>query len=154
MCVCLWESPKRVVCSEPVGPCFSRLRLRAAGAVWLSCGVRVRSWNHPNPLPQLQHLLAHHNQSEGRAQSRDKSACSVIFSRDPGGGVRTKDNPRHLKTLLLYPPSSSSPRPSGFDILDSCMEEKPSLFILSHTPHVHTNTSLGHDRKMTLVEVS
>lgn len=112
------------VCCEPAGPFgFSRLCLRAAGAVRPSRGVRVRSWNRPNPLLQLQHLLAWHNQSQGRARSRDESACSVIFSGDPGGGVGTKANPHHPKTLLLHPPSPSSPQPSGFDILDPCVEE-------------------------------
>lgn len=97
------------VCCKAVGPYFSRLCLRAAGAERPSCGVRARSWNHPNPLLQLQHLLARHNQSEGRAASRDKSACSVIFSGDPCGGVGTKANPHHPKTLALHPPSPSSP---------------------------------------------
>ena len=111
------------VCCEPVGLWFSRLCVRAAGAVRPSRGVRARSWNHPNPLLQLQHLLARRNQSEGRAWSRDESACAVIFSGDPGGGAGTKADPHRPETLLLHPPSPSSPQPSGFDILDPCVEE-------------------------------
>ncbi|CAB1452840.1 unnamed protein product [Pleuronectes platessa] len=59
------------------------------------------------------------------ARRRDESACSVIFSGDPGEG------------------------PFGFDILDPCMEEYPPLFIPPHTPHLHTNNPGDYDRKMT-----
>lgn len=48
-------------------------------------------------------------------------------------GLEQKPTPTTPETLLLHPPSPSSPQPSGFDILDPCMEEYPPLFIPLHT---------------------
>lgn len=125
------------------------LCVRAAGAVRWSCGVKMMCWNHLNPLLQLQHLPAHGDQSEQRAWSRDESAHSVIFSENPGGGLRTKAMPSTPETLLLHPPSPSSPQPPGFDTLDPCVEELSPLLTAAHPTHLNASNPMDHDRKMT-----
>lgn len=122
---------ERCASFELVGPRSSRLCVRAAGAGGPSCGVRARSWNHPNPLLQPQHLLVRRNQLEVRVRSRDKSAYSVILSGNPGGGVYNKSQPPTTQNSpRWHPPSLSTPPPSGFDILDPCVEEYPPFFTI------------------------
>lgn len=69
-------------------------------------------------------------------------------------GLEQKPTPTTPKPSPLHPPSPSSPRPSGFDILDPCVEEYPPLFKPPHTHLLHTNNPMDHDRKMTLGLVS
>lgn len=133
-CVSIFESHSSeccvCVCVRSLwAPCFSRVcvweplvlwdRPTAwewrAGIIWTPCC----SSNICLPVPS--------NRGE-ELGSCDESACSVIFSGDPGGeGLEQKPTPPHphpaLKPSCCIHPSPSSPQPSGFDILDPCVDE-------------------------------